>query len=261
MNFPLEHLSASSITKFIQCPEQWRNKYLQRQPEQMFAPLFIGKVHHDVAAEMFNRKMNGEILTEGEAKSLYRMKWDDIIDDDGEVNWKDDDPKEMFRRGMNMTLMFKEHVVDTSNPIAIEQRVDISLGNDLPPIVGYVDMVERNRIREFKTTAVKVTTPKPAWRFQARIYQTALGLPVEWTVITRQVEPRLYLPEDNPDLRMNFVDVRNTMRIVMNAVERMTMLYEKYGPDEPWPTDGMFGQSCGFCAKGPKFRNDCPGWL
>lgn len=265
-SLPLERLSASSMGLFVQCPEQWRLKYLKDYKESQFGARFMGSVNHQTVASVLSVRRLGGLLTERMSdderreyvRILYRETWEELLKEEGEPDWRDDDPVEMFARGLQMALAYVNEIVPKITPIAVEERVEMTIPG-LPKLIGYVDVIEPTKIRERKTTHQKMTKPKPAWRFQARIYQLITGLPVEWDVITRQVETKLYTAEEWPDLRFELADIKETERMIRHILSRMEDLYVRYGPDEHWPMDGYFGDwTCDYCFAGPKYGGWCP---
>jgi len=159
-----------------------------------------------------------------------------------------------------MALTYAEKALPSIEPVAVEQRVEVKLAA-MPPIVGYVDVIEEGKIRERKTTNKKVTKPTSKWRFQGRVYQFILGLPVEWDVLTRQAEPQLYTAQEFPELRMDFTDRSNTERLIRDIYLQMQDLWMRRGDIEAWPQTGFFDPwLCQFCSIGPKYGATCGAW-
>lgn len=255
---PVEHLSASSMSLFLTCPEQWRRKHILKESEKNFGSRFIGNVDHRVNAEIFREKMNNRDFN---IEEIYRSEWNEALEKDGEPDWQDDDPTKMFERGVRMAKAYQEQVGKDIIPVAIESRFEFVLPDVPVPIIGYIDVAESALIRERKTSAVKQTTPKPAWRFQGLIYQLATGLPVTWDVVTRQATCQIYTAKDYPDLLLPVGDVQKTKSLISDVVRRLNDCYQRFGKDEPWPTTGIFHSfQCNYCPAGPKHRSDCVAW-
>lgn len=51
-----------------------------------------------------------------------------------------------------------------------QKRIDVDLGPDLPPLVGYIDIIGRHKLYELKTTLRMPSEPKRAHMRQAAIY-------------------------------------------------------------------------------------------
>lgn len=253
---PIERLSATSLATFASCPEQWRRKYLLKQPEKSFGARFIGSVDHQANARLMDAKMHGQEL---DIEAIYRETWNAVLEKDGEPDWKDDDPVTMFERGVRMAKLYQE-TVDVK-PVAIESRFDVTVPGVAVPIVGYIDVCEADKIRERKTTDKMMRKPKAKWRFQGLVYQYAAGLPVQWDIVTRQVTCKIYTADEFPGLYLPFTDVTKTKETIAALWWQMNDLHARYGVTSPWPATGIFGDwSCDYCAAGPKYRGDCIQW-
>lgn len=258
---PLEKLSSSSLGMSIQCPEQFRQKYILGTPDKNFGPRFIGSVNHEMSRSMsLSRKLQPEIVPDIEL--LYREAWNQTLERDGEPDWRDDDPTQMFDRGVQMSQMYWNNVSSKIDPVAVEERIEFMVPGVPSLIVGYIDLIEQDKIREIKTTDKKMTKPKPKWRLQGLIYQYATGLPVQWDVVTRQATPQLFLGSDWPDLTLGLADRKVTEQLIRDAAFRVNTLYSLYGPDNPWPMEGvMHDWLCDYCPVGPKYLRSCPAWI
>jgi hypothetical protein len=193
---------------------------------------------------------------------MYRHAWQRMLDVEGEPDWRDDDQVQMFQTGQLMAALYWERVLLRVTPTAVEQRFETRVPGVPTPLVGYVDMIlDDGSIRERKTTSAKVTSPKSKWRFQGMVYSMALGLPLQWDVVTRQVSPQLYTADDWPSLRLQQVPVRTTQGMVRDLAYQINELHSRFGPDQVWPTRGVFHDwICGYCGVGPRYANVCPVW-
>ena len=73
---PIRHLSNSSYTLFLACPEAWRLKYLQRKKEPASGAMFLGS-RVDDALSLYYRQIldHGERLDLAQVKDAYRDLW------------------------------------------------------------------------------------------------------------------------------------------------------------------------------------------
>lgn len=259
-NLPLERLSATSLSLLVQCPEQFRQKYIVKEAKDiMNGPRFIGIVDHMVSQRMIEAKM---LAIDPNVDMIYKNCWNEVIQREGEPDWREDDPSKMIDRGVKMAELYAREVLPTINPIATEQRFEFTVPGVPAKIVGYIDIMEKYVIRERKTTAVKTTKPKSKWRFQGIIYQYATGLPVSWDVITRQATPQVFTAANHPDLFLDVMDLGVARQLITDAAIRMNDLYSRYGPDHPWPMEGMVSSDwlCDYCPIGPKYERSCLVW-
>lgn len=262
---PLRSLSASSLGAAITCPELFRQRYIvrDRDDDVMFGSRFVGIVDHRVNERILRDKINPpveplkpeDLLID----KLYQKVWNEAISELGEPDWRDDDPLKMQATGVKMAQAY--HAQVDVKPVALEQKVEFRIQGVPVPIKGYVDVIERNLIRERKTTGAKTTKPKAKWRFQGLIYQYAVGLPVQWDVITRQVTPQVFTADVWPDLLLPMTNLKVAETLIRDAARRVNDLYTQYGPTNPWPMEGLHTDwLCSYCVIGPKYEGTCLAW-
>lgn len=251
------------MSLFMTCPESFRRKHLLKESDKSFGSRFIGSVDHRVNAAIFDKRRRNPNYEFGSLfiEETYRNIWNEVLEQDGEPDWQDDDPTKMFERGVRMAKIYQEQVGKDIVPVAVESKFEFTLPDIPVPIIGYIDVMEKDKVRERKTSAVKQTSPKPAWRFQGLVYQLATGLPIAWDIVTRQATTQVYAARDWPDLNLPVGDFNKTKRMISDCAVRMNDLYARFGKDEPWPTTGiMHVFACSYCPAGPKFRGDCLAW-
>lgn len=248
---PFDRLSATSLSTAIQCPEQFRQKYLLNEKEQMSGERFMGSVTHQALAALFDpeQRLNHD---EAGAAGFVEEAWQNVIHKEGEPEWYDVDAAEQFRRAKQMIATYWP-IASQISPIAVEQRFEETIAG--VQIQGYIDRELTDRILEVKTAAQKVSKPKPRWSFQGRLYSLVSAKPVEWHVVTRQVTPKVYTAEEAPALLHEPFNHDVTVKIIEHAIARLNDYYARYGKDYPWPMDGIFGDwACDYCS----FKKSCP---
>ncbi len=251
---PLERLSATSLSTFTSCPEQFRRKYLLNMTETQYGDRFVGGVMHDAIKLMYDQEFITQETIDSTPDRAIAKAWSEKLEEDGEPVWMDDDPHEMYRRSLQMLKTYWP-IACKDEVVAVEQRFEENIAG--VNVVGYIDRELRDRIKEVKTSSKKDKKPKPRWTLQGRLYSLVKDKPIEWNIITRQVTPQVVTPEEAPDLYVPAYNRDQTVQIIRFAVERMNDLYARYGKDEPWPTDGIYGDwTCGYCS----FKKGCPAW-
>lgn len=251
---PFDRLSATSLSTAIQCPEQFRQKYLLKSEEKMTGERFMGIVTHKALASLFE---NFEQSEGGDLVSSMATEeaWQETIVKEGEPEWYDVDATEQFRRTKQMIKNYWP-IASQISPIAVEQRFEETIAG--VQIQGYVDRELTDRILEVKTASQKVSKPKPRWSFQGRLYSLVSAKPIEWHVVTRQVTPKVYTAVEAPALMIEAYNPDVTVKIIEHAVSRINDYYARYGKDYPWPMDGIFGDwACDYCS----FKKSCPAHL
>ena len=73
---PLRHLSASSYSLWVTCPEAWRLRYLQGRKEPTSGAMFLGSRVDDALSLYYQRILeHGERLDLAQVKDAYRELW------------------------------------------------------------------------------------------------------------------------------------------------------------------------------------------
>jgi hypothetical protein len=244
----------------IQCPEQYRLRHIQKIREGMGPDKFIGIVDHAAHAENFRQKIRtSEDLDVEYMRGLYRAKWTQTIENEGDPEIEKEE--EMQATGLLMMETYHENASPTIAPIKVEERFEEKLPGLPVPIVGYPDVETKDRIVERKTSKTRLTKPKSKWQLQGRIYSMVFDKPVEYHVITKQKQPQLVTPEAAPDLLLSTGFRDATLETLEQAVHTLNDLWARYGPDRPWPTNGVLHDwLCGYCFAGPKYGNHCVAW-
>lgn len=259
---PVDHLSASAISDFLTCPEKFRQERILKVPRRPYVDGFIGSVHHDTVEENFSQKIHtAKDQSLEQALSVFDYKWAERLESEGEPVWTEH-PEKVEKLGKKMVQAFHTHVSPDIKPIAVEQRFEDSVPGLPVPVVGYIDVEERDSIQEFKTAKQKVAKPKANWRFQGMVYQLFLRKPVYWTVTTKQVTPVNWHWRNAPDLVLPLGNPDQTARMIVQAAEMLNECWQRYGRDNPWPTTGLMHTfACDYCHAGPKNPNPtCPAW-
>lgn len=238
---PLERLSATSISTFMSCPEQFRQKYILKQPESLRDDRFIGSVAHSSLHKLFDGSDADHVVDEA---------WREILDKEGEPEWVKVDAAEAYRR---CKLMIKTYwpVASETKPVAVEQHFEEKILG--VTVQGYIDLELDDRIREVKTSSQKQSKPKPRHTLQGRLYSLVSSKPVEWHYVTRQTAPKIYTPEECPDLLQRFSS-DTTIVLLKQVLTYMSDTWQRYGASECWPLTGTMGDwTCGYCS----FRKGC----
>lgn len=259
---PIEHLSASSLAMFIECPEKWRLRRIQKVPESTGIDKWLGIIDHETHAVNLTRKITEhEDLDDVAMRKIYDETWDNELQEEGEPDWLGADPDQTREHGQLIMHTYHDLVSPTVQPIAVETRFEEQLPGVPVKLVGYVDVEEKARLIERKTTKTRMSKPKPGWLLQGRLYSMVFQKPVEWQVVTRAKTPTVCLPETDPDLRLEVGGGDGVVLLVQQAAYMLNDLYTRYGPDSPWPTTGILHPFlCGYCFAGPKYNFRCSAW-
>lgn len=257
------HLSASQLTLFSRCPEQYRRVYVLGERRPPAGALIFGSADHKAHELNFTQKItSGADISVGDVELAFAEAFDREVNKaggTGEVDWESDKPGELKDKGIALVGHYHRKVSPFVQPIAVEARFEITVPGVPLPIIGYVDVEEEADLIERKTAKRKESAIKPDWRLQGLLYQSVREKPVDWHLSTKTKLPAVYTPTDEPGLHLAYspLAVKTAHNFCRAIAGQIVALFNQYGPDEPWPTGApVYGWACGFCG----FRPTCPWW-
>lgn len=271
----LAHISASSLKMAVRCEEQWRQRYILGKKVPPSLGMLAGRADHKAIGESMTRKLtSGEDLPVSEVQDLYVQILEDEVELEGGLSGLEGGSVDAFdherKHGQEVVAVYHRSVSPTLQPVAIEQEFRIQVPELPVEVLGYVDLIADaaypnlfinnpgERIIERKRRKNASTKIVTEWTIQAEIYQLAYPLNHEWqisaygtkrpTVVTALDSLTLLQAPRNPAL---------TQRLMQQLVAKLGWLYQRYGPDEPWPTSGkLHPWACTMCG----YRPNCWGW-
>ncbi len=253
----IRHVSASSINRFIRCPESYRQRYLLDKPDRAGSKALIGSAVDKAAGEYYTARIGGgpgiDLAT---AQDSCR---DNLLveAERGDFDLDDESTDSLIDKAVPLIAAYLPVAQKMPDPVAVQKRVEIERDNLPVPIIGYLDVLFEQSIVDIKTAANK--TQHPDWRIALRIYSAAESKPAGTHVITKTKVPAVYTPADDDCYAEPWSKARaaHTIRMagqMMGSIESMLLMF---GPDEPWPTTGLSHTwSCGSCA----YKRDCVAW-
>jgi len=189
----LDHLSYSSISTFLACPESWRRKYIAKEPTVSSPALIFGSAIHNTVEQYV--QVGGDLL------SIWGEKWGAQLEKDGaSVLWGMETPDESYNKGVKV-LSDKDIAVALKEikPRQVERKVELRVPGVEIPIIGYIDIItEDGVVCDLKTSAKSWTSARAKDELQPIFYLMSLnqaGEKVNWKfrhyVLTTLKSPRL----------------------------------------------------------------------
>lgn len=250
------HLSASQLAMAQRCPEQWRRRYLLGLKERPAAALVWGRADHEAHAVNFTQKIDSHRdLPVSDVRDAFAEAFDHAAAET-DVDWGDDRPGDLKDQGAELVSVYHRTVSPGVQPTAVEHKFELHIPGVPVPVIGYVDVIEDWRAIERKTAKRKETVVKPRWRLQGLLYQLSERKPIEWHVSVKTKTPAVYTPDTEPGLRLESAGLETTRRMVATRAAQLVSLYERFGPDEPWPDALSDDWACSYCA----WRPVCAWW-
>src|SRR3954454_6531516 len=144
---PLRHLSHSSYSKFLLCPDDWRRHYLLGERTPPSGHMFLG-ARVDDALSTYHRHLLacGERLTLDQLQDAYRDHWTHELAEEQSkrgVHWDHELPEQdAFTLGLQaLALTLHELVPQLGRPVDVQRELEYRLAPGLEwTIQGFLDL-------------------------------------------------------------------------------------------------------------------------
>lgn len=264
----IQHFSPSSLRMLKICPEQYRQRYILGRKQRPGEALTLGSAVHKAVAYSHEKKISsGEDLPVLEVIEFFHDKaWPDKVKEDGgvdEIRW-DNKPDEVRHDGERMTRGYHTVVSPRIQPVKVEQRIEYLIDGVAVPIIGYIDVEEAGNNIDVKTGKQVQRKPDAHWFTQGSIYTAFNGKPTHFHSVSRAKVPSIATPLENGDQMVvspHPMQKNEIETVIRDFSWQLEYFFNRYGPDEAWPTTGIFmdykgGPACNYCG----FRKYCPAW-
>ena len=258
-------MSPSSLTAFLVCPEAWRRKYLLGERGPSSGNLLIGRADSKACEADLGQKINtGVNLPLDTVRDIAAEAFDFELSEDGgpsEVEWDDGQtPGKARDMAVAVAAAYRDQVSEQIVPIAVEHHVELQLPN-LPPMHGFVDVVESTRIRERKSANRKPgnNTPSPQHLTQTLLYTAATGLPTHFDYTVKKTHPEVVSALTEPTLvaHENIFRAGAQLELLLRTASQSILgLLDRLGPESHWPgtaSAAAAASPCTYCS----FNTDC----
>lgn len=247
MSFPLDHLSASSVNKFLRCPRQFQEDYIRGVKGPSSSAILIGSAAHAALALM----MKGEDWD-------WEEIWYSLIaeaEEDGPILWKDS-PEVSKRVAETMVYHYYQTIGRFLDVEETELEFSVSVPGVPIPVIGFIDLVTKPVGIDYKTTGYfsRNIRLNKEWVLAQGIYQLAHGKPSEIHVITRAKTDPVVIPDSTEHpLYIGLLDREKIERIIQDTYWQMDNFYRVFGYDTDWPgapTHEWASKYCSLCKEG-----------
>lgn len=264
-NWPpdLDHVSASSLTMFARCPEQWRQRYCLGKISPPAAATIIGRADHHAIATNFEQKIEShDDLPVNEVLDVYLDTFDDQLEmsggpteiDFGKKRLTGEDAKKAAGKakddGAAIVSTYSASVAPSVQPTGVELRFHVETPELPVRIDGYIDVETAEGLIERKTGRRSMSEPAPDWIIQARLYQLAKPRPLQWHLSVMKKEPEVVMLPQAHDERRS----RTALGLAQQSIRTIGFFYSLYGPEQAWPGALTHPWACGYCA----YKPSCP---
>ena len=270
---PLQHLSHSSYTRFLLCPDDWRRHYLRGERTPPSAAMFLGGRVDDALSTYYRQLLeHGQTLSLDQLHDAYRDHWTrELAAEQAKrgVTWDDelDEPRRLRRSASRRSSLGTRggFVPQIGRPVAIQRRLEYQLAADLEwTIQCYLDLEtlrHRQRRRRPRRGDRRLQGQEhAAFAGQGRRRPPGEPLPRR-PLARRRPGARVLLRADRQarqrdasrwapafvTTRRSVGQLRAMLARIAQAASQIVAPYERYGPDEPWGFADPSGWKC--CAR------------
>ena len=176
----MDHLSYSSISMYLACPESWRRKYIAQEHTVTSPALVFGSAIHGAIEK--------HVTGEGELLDLWPAAWNKAIEGQ-QIVYGIETPEQHFNEGIR--ILSNEQIRynlaclkpgEDDDGWQIERKVELHVPGVPLPIIGYIDIITEDGIPgDFKTSGKSWTADRAANEMQPLFYLAALNQ-AGWTV-------------------------------------------------------------------------------
>jgi len=194
----IQYLSYSSINLYLTCPQNWRRKYIDKQPQSSSPALIVGSAFHGTVERA--------VVERAPLTALWPDVWAAKLETDGaSVEWGADSPEQHYNDGLRLVGAEPvQKMVDGIHPLVdadghfIERKISINVPGVPVPVIGYIDIVTADGVPgDFKTSSKRWSQNDAEGEIQPLFYLAALhqaGLPSPGNkfrhyVVTKTKEP------------------------------------------------------------------------
>lgn len=269
----IERLSATGMKMFLRCTEQYRQRYILGSKKPPSLAMLTGRADHQAIEHSMRQKIETWTdLPVGEVVDRYVHVVETEVEEAGGINELEDRPDvttwDMARtRGVDGVTKYHRTISPQVQPVEVEEEFSIEVPGLPVPVIGYVDLVAvasdlsggGETIIDRKTSGRSVSKIAHDWRFQGRIYQLHRPVPHHWhvTVLSKRGVRAELQPPGQHVLEPPKDGGRAIAKQLAMIGLQIGSLYQRYGPDEPWPASGVTHPfACDYCG----WRDDCWYW-
>lgn len=188
---PLEHLSVSSVSLLMRCPEKFRRRYIAREYEAPSPAMILGSAVGAAEGHADQCVIAGqERPSSGEVADLFSEEWEERIARE-EIEWREEKPGEVKDVGVAVLGVYEQTIVPAIRPVSVERRFLLDFEGVEWKFEGFIDLEEADgavvdrKVRKRKLAASDAAAdlqatayllarraeanPAPAFRFHAMV--------------------------------------------------------------------------------------------
>lgn len=172
---PIDHLSHSSITTYLGCPEKWRRRYLDLEYEPSNPKMIVGRAVGRSVTTGYLEKMKSGIVSSELIEDTFETEWADT-ETDTEIDWQGEEAGVVKDSAAQSLRAYAGNVMPLVLPDTVEESFEITLPAAEWNVIGYIDIVTGNLVTDVKTSMKRKTQAEIDRDLQATMYVAAKQL-------------------------------------------------------------------------------------
>lgn len=171
---PVEYLSLTSLKLFCQCPEKWRRRYIDKEPEPIGGGLILGGAVHAALAQHYGFVLErGEGIGTEQLLDEFSAAWDNRLNDE-DVDWREDSPGELKDSGAGALRVYHRQIAPAVAPVAVEREFELAWPGVDWKLTGFIDLeTAGGAVCDYKATKRRMSQSDADGDLQADVYCTA----------------------------------------------------------------------------------------
>lgn len=143
-----KYLSATQISMFLRCPEQYRFRYLEGQKVAPSGAMMQSKVWHRTVEENYRQKIaSNKDLPLADMKEFYAAHYEETLKTENVAFEADENPGKLKDQGVAITAVHHRLIAPKVRPQLVEEKFVIGLGEEFPyDLMGIWDLVDKDGV-------------------------------------------------------------------------------------------------------------------
>ena len=142
------HLSATQISMFLRCPEQFRFRYIEGLKIPPSGAMMQSRVWHRTVEQNYRQKVaSRKDLTLNDMQEFYAAEYEEVLKNEEVAFEAGEKPGKLKDEGIAITTIHHKLIAPKVHPALVEEKFTINLGDDFPyDLTGVWDLVDENGV-------------------------------------------------------------------------------------------------------------------
>ena len=199
---PITHLSYSQISNYLTCPLRYKLHYVDLIPPAFTsAALVFGSAVHEAVAAYYQSRLEGDELRPDHMVDVYRETWRRA---DNVKFFNGDGEESLLQKATQLIDVFHKETNPNVTVLGVEEFFELQIANEVPPLHGYIDLIEEDEngrvtVADLKTASKKLADGAVHSNMQLTAYSLGAGalgfdseqLTLRLDVLTKTKSPEL----------------------------------------------------------------------